>query len=377
MSLDAASSASDRDQQLLDWLRLTLVPGVGSRTLQSLLDRFGSPGEVFQASLSELREVDGVGQKVSAAIGEGRHSPDAERELQRCRELGVDLLLREDASFPESLRAIPDPPGLLYVRGRIEERDNIAVAIVGSRRCTMYGRQQAERLAATLARAGLTIISGLARGIDAAAHQGALAAGGRTIAVLGTGLANVYPPEHHDLAQRVAASGALISEYALDQAPLAGLFPQRNRLISGLSSGVIVIEATRTSGSLHTARHAMEQGREVFAVPGRIDSLASEGCHDLIRDGVTLIRNADDVLDALGPLIQPVQRSDSDTVLNPRELTLSDQERRILNLITTEPVHQDEVLRSADLEPSRVLATLTVLEMKRFIRRLPGGHLCR
>lgn len=374
---DENAAPPDSEPHLLDMLRLTLVPGVGSRTLQTLLERFGSPGEVFQASLSELREVDGVGPKVSAAIVAGRHSQEAEQQLQRCRELGFTLLLRGGAGFPETLDAIPDPPGLLYVHGGIEPRDSIAVAIVGSRRCTMYGRQQAERLAATLAGAGLTIVSGLARGVDAAAHQGAIAAGGRTIAVLGTGLANIYPPEHAELAQRVAGNGALVTENPLDQAPLAGLFPQRNRLISGLSIGVIVVEATRTSGSLHTARHAMEQGREVFAVPGRIDSLASEGCHDLIRDGVTLIRNADDVLAALGPLIQPVHRSGSDTVHNARELTLSDQERRILNLITAEPIHQDEVLRAAELEPSRVLATLTVLEMKRFIRRLPGGHLCR
>jgi DNA processing protein len=378
MAADADDSAPrDPDPHLLDMLRLTLVPGVGSRTMQLLLERFGSPGEALQASLSELREVEGVGPKLSMAIAAARHSQDAEQEYRRCCELGIQLLPRDSDAYPEPLKAIHDPPGLLYVQGGIEPRDSIAVGIVGSRRCTLYGRQQAERLSATLARAGVTIVSGLARGIDAAAHQGAISAGGRTIAVLGTGLANIYPPEHQELSQRVADSGALVTENPLDQAPLPGLFPQRNRLISGLSIGVIVVEATRTSGSLHTARHAMEQGREVFAVPGRIDSLASEGCHDLIRDGVTLIRNADDVLAALGPLIQPVHRSDSETVHNARELTLSDQERRILNLITTEPLHQDEVLRATDLEPSRVLATLTVLEMKRFIRRLPGGHLCR
>ena len=202
-------------------------------------------------------------------------------------------------------------------------------------------------------------------------------AGGRTIAVLATGLANIYPPEHAELADEVAQQGALVSESPLDQEGLPELFPQRNRIISGLSLGVLIVEASRTSGALHTARHAMEQGRDVFAVPGRIDSLASEGCHNLIRDGVPLVRNADDILEALGPLVRPVAHSTTEQILSPRELTLSDQEREILNHLSTEPSHVDELLRGAQIESSRVLATLTVLEMKRMIRRLPGGQLVR
>src|SRR6185369_922952 len=212
-----------------------------------------------------------------------------------------------------------------------------------------------------------------------AAHQGALAAGGRTLAVLGTGLSNIYPPEHRELANRVAASGAILTESSLDQAPLPGLFPQRNRIISGMATGVIVVEAARNSGALHTVRHAIEQGREVFAVPGRVDSLASEGCHDMIRDGATLVRTVDDVLETLGPLVAPVSlgATATETVNNPRELSLSPQEREILNLVPADPLHIDEILTAAGIEPSRVLATLTVLEMKRFVRRLPGGNLCR
>jgi DNA processing protein len=241
----------------------------------------------------------------------------------------------------------------------------------------LYGRQQAERLAAALARAGMTIVSGLARGIDAAAHRGALAAGGRTIAVCATGLANLYPPEHKDLAKDIVAAGAVISESPLDRGPSRGIFPQRNRIISGISLGVIIVEASRQSGALHTARHAMEQGREIFAVPGRIDSLASCGCHDLIRDGATLVRDVDDVLQELGPLLQPVARSEGDVVQSPRELTLSDQEREVLNLLSTDPQHIDEVVAASSLETSRVLSTLTALEMRRLIRRLPGGMLVR
>jgi DNA processing protein len=259
----------------------------------------------------------------------------------------------------------------------MEKRDDLGLAVVGSRRCTHYGRTQAERLTSALAKAGLTIVSGLARGIDGIAHRAALEAGGRTIAVSATGLGSVYPPEHEDLAGDILQSGAVVAESRFDQKPMAGLFPQRNRIISGLSLGVLVVEATRKSGALHTARHANEQGRDVFAVPGRIDSLASQGCHDLIRDGAALVRTVDDILEALGPLIEPVKDPCTGEIHSPRELTLTDQEQTVLNLVATEPRHIDVVLNEAALDASRVLATITVLEMKRLIRRLPGGFLVR
>ena len=266
---------------------------------------------------------------------------------------------------------------LLSSRGAISERDQLAVAIVGSRNCTLYGRQQAEKLGSALARAGITIVSGLARGIDAAAHTGAIKAGGRTIAVLGSGLLNIYPPEHQALATDVAASGAVISEFALNQRPSRGLFPQRNRIISGLSLSVILIEARARSGALHTARHAMEQGRDVLALPGRVDNLASEGCHELIRDGATLVRHADDVLESLGPLSAPIKTSEEQEIHSPRELSLNDREREILNLVQAEETPIEQVLASTDLAPSVVLSTLTILEMKKLVRRLPGNHIAR
>jgi DNA processing protein len=367
----------DETSELLDALRLNLVPGIGPRLQQALLGAFGSPAGILAASVQELQQVEGIGPKLSDAIVTHRDPAAAKRELERCQQAGVRLLLKEAPDYPRPLAEICDPPPILYCRGSLEPRDELAVAIVGSRRCTVYGRQQAERFASGLARAGLTVVSGLARGIDAAAHRGALEAGGRTIAVAATGLAQVYPPEHKELAAQIAEHGAVVCESPLDQEPVAGLFPQRNRIISGLSLGVIIIEADRKSGSLHTARHAMEQGREVFALPGRVDSLLSEGCHDLIRDGVPLVRGVDDVLEALGPTIGPVSRSETETVHSPRELTLSDQERAILNLVTVEPRLIDEVVRESALESSRVLATLTVLEMKRMLRRLPGGHVIR
>ncbi|MGD9853683.1 MAG: DNA-processing protein DprA [Planctomycetaceae bacterium] len=364
------------DEQL-DLLRLNLVPGIGPRTQSLLLQQFGSASQVFRASGLELLQIDGIGPKLSAAVTAARTSDAAARERDRCLEANVTLRFRGAPEYPQLLAAICDAPPVLYSRGELLPQDELAVAIVGSRRCTLYGRQQAERLAGALARAGMTIISGLARGIDAAAHRGALAAGGRTLAVCATGLANLYPPEHKDLAREIVASGAVLSESPLDRGPSRGIFPQRNRIISGLSLGVIIIEASRQSGALHTARHAMEQGREVFAVPGRIDSLASMGCHDLIRDGVTLIRDPDDVLEELGPLLQPVARGESDVVQSPRELVLSDQEREVLNRLSIDPVHIDQVIASGSLEPSRVLSTLTVLEMRRLVHRLPGGMYVR
>jgi DNA processing protein len=373
----AVPENTESEVGLIDALRLNLIPGIGPRLQQALVEAFGSPSGVFAASVAQLQQVDGIGPKLTTAILAHRDPAAAVRERDRCREAGVRLLRKGLGDYPRMLAQICDAPHVLYCQGKLEARDELAVAIVGSRRCSVYGRQQAERFSAALARAGITVISGLARGIDAAAHRGALDAGGRTIAVAATGLATVYPPEHKDLAAEIAKQGALVTESPLDQVPVAGLFPQRNRIISGMSLGVLIVEANRNSGALYTARHAMEQGREVFAVPGRIDSLTSEGCHDLIRDGVQLVRGVDDILETLGTLISPVERSVGETVHAPRELALGDQERTILNLVTVEPRLIDDIVRESKIDSSRVLATLTVLEMKRALRRLPGGYVMR
>lgn len=365
------------DEDLIDLLKVVLVPGIGPRLSTLLFQRFGSATAILNASFEDHCSVEGIGGKLSGAITAARSKDDARLELEECRKLGVSVVTRAEARYPKSLLEIPDPPAVLFSRGTIEPRDQLAIAIVGSRQCTLYGKQTAERLAAGLARAGFTIVSGLARGIDGAAHRGALSAGGRTIAVCATGLKTIYPPEHASLADEIVASGAVISESPLGREPRPGLFPQRNRIISGLSQAVIIVEAGRRSGALHTARHAMEQGRDVFAVPGRIDSLPSQGCHDLIRDGVPLIRGVDDVLEALGPLTQPVERAPGETVQSPRELLLNDVERVVLNRITHDPEHIDSLLPLDGLETPQLLATLTVLEMKRLIRRLPGGYVAR
>lgn len=365
------------DDELLDLMRLNLVPGLGPRLQSLLLARFGSATSVLAASGPELIAVDQIGPKLSAAITRARSTPMAVEELQRCQEAGVCVLPRHDDDYPAVLREIPDPPMVLYVRGTLEATDELAVAMVGSRQCTTYGRRQAQRLAGGLARAGLTVVSGLARGIDSVCHRAALAAGGRTIAVCATGLGSIYPPEHAELADEIVDAGAVLSESPLDRGPTPGIFPQRNRIISGLSLGVVIVEANRKSGALHTARHAMEQGREVFAVPGPIDSPASQGCHDLIRDGATLVRSVDDILEGLGPLRAPVSRDEKTVIREPRELNLDDQELAILNLVRSDPRHIDEIVTEAAIETSRVLSTITVLEMKRLLTRLPGGFVVR
>ena len=377
LSAETESTAEDLEQQLLDVLRLNLVPGIGPRTYQILLERFETPAGILAASMSEIQQVPNVGPKLAMSLITHGTEAAAREELELARAAGVTLLVCGREGYPPSVGRIPDPPTVLYCLGSLLPTDQLAVAIVGSRHCTAYGRQQANRIAQGLARAGVTIVSGLARGIDAEAHKGALEAGGRTVAVCATGLNTVYPPEHADLAKLIRQSGCLLTEAPMEQQPKAGLFPQRNRIISGMSLGVILVEAGRNSGALHTARHAMEQNREVFAVPGRIDSEASHGCLDLIRDGATLIRSVDDVLSALGPLVAPVQRTPTESVHRPAELQLSEQQRMILNLVSNEPVPVDEVLRAAGIESSRVLSTLTILEMKRLIKRLPGGFVQR
>ncbi|NLF09347.1 MAG: DNA-protecting protein DprA [Pirellulaceae bacterium] len=367
-------SSSD---DLLDTLRLSMIPGVGPRIRKALLDRFGSARAVLSAAPSELQQVQGVGPKLMRKIAEADHEIDVQAEIELCRQRNIKILVEADPDYPRSLREIHDPPGVLFVRGELKPDDALAIGIVGTRHGTPYGLRTAERLAGALARAGLTIISGLARGIDAAAHRGALAAGGRTIGVLASGVSNIYPPEHVRLANEVAAHGALVSESPPDGQPLGGMFPQRNRIISGLSLGVLVVEAAERSGALITARHAMEQGREVFAIPGNIDSRTSRGCHRLIRDGAKLVESVDDVLEELGPLVEAAPRDDGREIHHPAELLLNEPEQQVLAAIGGEVTPVDRIIAETGLTAPQVLATLSVLEMRHLIRRLSGTSVVR
>ena len=370
------------ESDLLDLIRLTSVPGVGPRTSRALLTRFGSAGAVLRAPEAAVREVAGVGSRLAGKIARSEYEIDAVAELLLCRKLGVTPVAQGTDLYPPSLNEIPDPPALIYVRGSIEPVDHLAVAIVGSRKCTSYGLRIAEKLATSLARVGLTVVSGLARGIDAAAHRGAMAGGGRTLAVLANGLSQVYPPEHDKLADQVAASGALIAESPMRQGPLAGLFPQRNRIISGLSLGVVVVEATPRSGSLSTASHATEQNREVFAVPGPVDSLPSRGCHHLIRDGARLVETVDDILEELGPRVRLIRPTSEPAIpdLSPTsaaELSLNDLERQLLGQLNDRPTSVDQLIAATGLSASQAMATLSLLEMRRLVKRLPGPQFAR
>lgn len=366
------------DDALAAEVLLSLVPGVGPRIRKTLLAHFGSAQAVLAAAQSDLRQVPGIGTKISRAIAAARREIDVAPELALCEKHGITLLAESVPGYPDRLREIPDPPGILFVRGRIEPADGLAVAIVGTRHATHYGREQAERLASGLARAGYTVVSGLARGIDAAAHRGALHAGGRTLAVLGSGVLNVYPPEHVELAEEICKRGAVMSENAPRSPPVAGAFPQRNRIITGLALGVIVVEANERSGALISARHAMEQGREVFAVPGRVDSRTSRGCHRLIRDGAKLIESVDDVLEEFGPLATPTPRTDGQpAVRHPAELQLNEPEQAVLAAVGDDPTSIDDLVVASGLSVPNVLSTVSVLEMKRLIRRVSGNRVIR
>ncbi len=364
-------------------VRLACVPGIGSRLRRLLLDRFGTPDGVFAASPAEIASVGRISPKLAAALHTLADDPTADDVIALCRKRSVDILLEGRDTYPSLLSRIDDPPGLLFVRGTLLPQDSLSVAIVGARHATAYGLKVAEQFGAGLARAGYTVVSGLARGIDAAAHRGAIKAGGRTIAVLGSGVLNVYPPEHADLAREVIDSGALISELPPLTDPNAGTFPQRNRIVSGLSLGVVVVQAADRSGALITARLATEQGREVFAVPGPIDCRMSRGCHGLIRDGAKLVASVDDILEEFGPLFETVTTADGRAVKSAAEIQLGDVEQRVLDAYDalaegeSNPVSIDEIVNSSGLAASQVLATIGVLEMRRLIRRLPGNQIAR
>lgn len=370
--------SAEPDSALLALLRLSLVEGIGPRLSQALLERFTTAEAVFEASEYELREVDGIGPKLAAAIRRADDDVDPMAEWELARRHGARFLWRGGAGYPTMLAAIPDPPLVLYVQGTILPQDAVAVAIVGSRHATHYGTTQAERLAGGLARAGVTVVSGLARGIDSAAHRGALAAGGRTIAVLGSGLAKLYPPENRDLAAQITAQGAVVSESPMLAEPVAGAFPQRNRIISGLSSGVVVVEASDRSGALITVVHAIEQGREVFAVPGPVDSRMSRGCHHLLRDGAKLVETVDDVLNELGPLVAPAEQPEGPPVHKPAELLLNDHEKLVLQVCGAgRPTTVDELIGASGLPTPQVLTIVSVLEMRRLLRRVSGNAVMR
>lgn len=360
-------------QQLL----LAMISGVGPLARQRLLTQFGTPAGVLSASGGELQRVQGIGPKLAQRIAGAKEEIDVEAQIRLTRENDISILLEASEDYPPLLSEIHDPPGVLFARGQLLPIDQLAVGIVGTRHATRYGKEQATKLATSLAKAGITVVSGMARGIDTAAHRAALAAGGRTIAVLASGVLKPYPPENAQLAAEIAAQGCVLSEVAPTMPPISGMFPQRNRIISGMSLGVICVEAAERSGALITARHAWEQNREVFAVPGSIDSRLSQGPHQLIRDGAKLVTTINDVLEELGPLAHVAQRQDGTTVRVPAEVSLNEVEQKVLQAIIPTGSLIDEVTQTSGLPVHRVLSTISVLEMRSLIRRVGGNRVAR
>ncbi|MFH1790512.1 MAG: DNA-processing protein DprA [Candidatus Omnitrophota bacterium] len=354
-------------------IKLNMLPGVGAVRGRELLKAFPDPAGIFTAGIKELAGVEGLNFSVASEIAAARDALDVDREIAAARNAGADILTEDDADYPPILSNIYDPPLALYCRGRLTEQDARGVAIVGTRRASMYGLETARRLAYGLAGRGFTVISGMARGIDTAAHMGAIDAGGRTIAVLGTGVDVAYPPENAALMAKIAETGALVSEFSMGTQPVPGNFPVRNRIISGLSLGVVVVEAAERSGALITAYLAMDQGREVFSVPGRVDTPSARGPHKLIREGAKLVECVDDIVEELGCfsgcLRQQAVHGEGNAVAGR---VFSERERRILDMLSGEPVHVDSLKSDSGMDFGMLSRALLELELKGAVRELPG-----
>src|SRR5882724_2207920 len=360
------------ETDLARWVALSRVQGLGCVSFKKLAGHFGDPTEALSASTAALAEIPGLDPSVIDGLRNFSEWDEAEKEIIRAEKAAVKIVPFTDSSYPARLRMIPDPPPLLYLKGEIRREDEKAVAVVGSRSTSDYGRRVARDLCRGLASLGFTVVSGMARGIDGTAHETSLNAGGRTIAVLSSGVDRVYPAEHDKLYRRISENGGVISEFPMGTRPLAFNFPARNRVISGLSLGVVVVEATEKSGSLITAALALEQGREVFAVPGEVGASRSRGAHRLIRQGAKLVETVDDIMEEIAP--QLLARSGKAVSAPRRTLpqNLGVEFQKIFALFEERPLQIDEIIESSGYSPSRVSEILLELELQEYIRQLPG-----
>ncbi|MCS6771467.1 MAG: DNA-processing protein DprA [Kiritimatiellae bacterium] len=354
------------------FIALNMIDDLGPVRVRRLLEALKSPEAVWQADEETLCEVEGIGPELARRILTQRNEVDPLEEESRARRIGARIITQEEPEYPEQLKTIYDPPLVLYVRGSLEKRDRQALAIVGTRSPTHYGVSMADRLAYQAAKAGFTIVSGLARGIDTVAHKSALKAGGRTLAVLGSALDRLYPSENAELADRIAENGAVISEYTLGREPDRSTFPYRNRIVSGLSMGLVVVEADLKSGALITANDAVEQGRSVFAVPGRADTPHARGCHKLIKQGAVLCEGIDDILDEFD-LLLPEARARVDRTMPTRPpVNLSPDEQAVVRALWQGPLDVDSLARASGVPIAGLNGLLLGLEMKKVVRVLPG-----
>ena len=367
------------------WLQIIRADGVGAITFGKLLTYFNTIEAIHEASLHQLAKVEGIGEKTAEKIFRLKNSFDADKEISLADKSGVCIINISDSRYPALLKKIYDPPPVIYVKGDFQPADNLAVAIVGSRGCSHYGSEQASRFAHLLASAGFTIVSGMARGIDSAAHSGALSANGRTIAVQGCGLSRIFPPENKELFAKISQSGACISELPMEYEPLAENFPPRNRIIAGLSLATIVIEAMPRSGALITAQAALENNREVMAVPGRADSALSKGPHKLIKQGAKLVESVEDVIETLEFLQKDFAEHLSKTAKQSIEkaemplfdisnLNLTDIEKKSFDCLNKEPIHIEEIINKTDIPAGKVNAALVSMRLKGIIKQLPGNY---
>ncbi|MHB1392418.1 MAG: DNA-processing protein DprA [Clostridia bacterium] len=354
------------------WIWLSSIPGIGSKSSLNLINHFGSAENVYQCSFSELMSSGRIREQTAKSIAEHRNIENIDEYLKIVKENGIKVYTIHDNEYPENLKNIYDPPPVLYVKGELIAEDALAVGIVGSRKASDYGLKAAQRIASRLAELGITIVSGMALGIDSAAHRGALRSKGRTIAVFGCGLKHVYPMTNYNLSNEILKSGALISEYPFDTEAFPAQFPARNRIISGMSLGVIVVEAGEKSGSLITADFALEQGREVFAVPGNISSPNSKGTNALIKSGAKLVSKIEDIIEELN--LNIIYREKSN-IINNVNLDLSIEEDRILAFLREKGGEKDEIIAATGLLPGKVMAALTKLEIKGLIQQTGGIYL--
>ncbi len=349
---------------------LNLLPDIGPITVRRLLDRFGDAPTILHTSAHELQQVNHIGPVLAATISGWQGTINVTEELERAQRAGCRILIQSDDEYPPLLREIHDPPIVLYIKGALADATRHSVAMVGSRQTTLYGRETARRLAADLARTGLTVVSGGARGIDTAAHEGALAAGGRTVAVLGTGIDVIYPVENTALFDRIAQTGAVITQFPFGRHGDKQSFPIRNRIVAGMTQATVVVEANLTSGALITANLAADYGRQVFAVPGRVDSPRSSGCHQLIKDGAALCENVDDILAGLGEFFPRTTTAHSGAAAPAPNLDPT--ETCILAALEPGEMAPDQIIRQTGLPAAKVAVALLSLEMKRLVRQLPG-----
>jgi len=354
------------------FVALNMIPALGYKRVTDMLKVFKEPQDIFKASSDKLKRFPGIGKEIANSIKEWREDKLNE-EIKNIKKFNVKVVTFEEKDYPPNLKILYDPPLVLYIRGEIREEDRLGIGIVGARYGSLYGLTIAEKFAKQLSAREFTIISGLARGIDSASHRGALKAGGRTIGVLGSGVDVIYPPENKKLADEIIGSGAIISEFPMGTIPDSANFPKRNRIISGLSLGVVVVEAAKRSGSLITALFALEQGRLVFAVPGRADSAKSEGTHNLIKEGAILVQGVEDIIKEIEPMLGGFKLEEK----LPREpglknLKLPENEAKVLRFISKEGVHIDELIQKSHLPPGTVNASLLKLQLRSIIKECPG-----